>query len=201
MGFINHVPNLLSLSRVPFTFIIAGLLFSNYSYKHSISFVLFVIASLTDYFDGAIARKYNVVTVFGQLFDALSDKVLTVGIQAVLISLGYYPSYFIFGFLCVITREFFISGLRMAAAKSGKVLAAEKSGKIKTAVQMVGICISFAGDSVIEIFSGNWIVTFSVFFKDIGKLLYIISSLLAIQSGYSYFSKYGSFLMESAKNE
>ena len=74
-----NLPNLLTLSRVPFLFLIAVLMFWEFRFSNSIAFVVFVIAGLTDWLDGKIARDMGIISVFGQLMDALTDKVLTVG--------------------------------------------------------------------------------------------------------------------------
>ena len=86
-GIIRFVPNALSISRVPLLFATTGMLFTDYRYKSCIALVLFVVASITDWADGWAARRYNVVTTFGMLFDALADKILTVGIFAVFLAL------------------------------------------------------------------------------------------------------------------
>ena len=101
-----------------------------------ISLGLFVIASVTDYIDGQIARKCNQVSDFGKFLDPLADKLLVTACMMIFVGWGRMPSWVVF---IVIAREFAISGLRMVAASNGTVIAAGWSGKIKTSCTMVGL--------------------------------------------------------------
>ena len=75
-----NLPNMLTLSRVPFLFVIAALTYWRFPFSYSLAFVVFVMAGLTDWLDGKIARDLGMISVFGQLMDALTDKILTVGL-------------------------------------------------------------------------------------------------------------------------
>ena len=108
-------------------------------------------SSITDYLDGKSARYFNIVSKFGIVFDSISDKIFTIGTFVVLLSLNYYPNWFIFPLLLILTREFLIAGLRMSAAKEQVLLAAEKCEKVKTAVQMVGACVTIFAHCLIEV--------------------------------------------------
>ena len=103
--------------------------------------LIFIVASLTDYVDGHIARKYNQVSDFGKFLDPLADKLLTIAAMAMFCQWGKFPAW---ALMIVLTREFAVSGLRMVAGPKGKVIAAGKSGKFKTASTMVGLCIWMA---------------------------------------------------------
>ena len=105
------------------------------------SLAIFIIASLTDFIDGYIARKYNQVSDFGKFLDPLADKLLTIAAMAVYCEWGIFPAW---ALMIVLTREFAVSGLRMVAGPKGKVIAAGKSGKFKTASTMVGLCAMMA---------------------------------------------------------
>lgn len=105
------------------------------------SLAIFVIASLTDFIDGYIARKYNQVSDFGKFLDPLADKLLTIAAMAMYCEWGIFPAW---ALMIVLTREFAVSGLRMVAGPKGKVIAAGKSGKFKTASTMVGLCTMMA---------------------------------------------------------
>ena len=105
------------------------------------SLALFVIASLTDFIDAYIARKYNQVSDFGKFLDPLADKLLTIAAMAMYCEWGIFPAW---ALMIVLTREFAVSGLRMVAGPKGKVIAAGKSGKFKTASTMVGLCAMMA---------------------------------------------------------
>ena len=98
---------------------------------------LFIIASVTDFLDGYIARKYNQVSDFGKFLDPLADKLLTLAAMCMFCEWGTFPAW---ALMLVLTREFAVSGLRMVAGPKGKVIAAGWSGKVKTASTMVGLC-------------------------------------------------------------
>ena len=105
------------------------------------SLALFMIASLTDYVDGQIARKCNQVSDFGKFLDPLADKLLTIAAMSMYCEWGVFPAW---ALMIVLTREFAVSGLRMVAGPKGKVIAAGKSGKFKTASTMMGLCAMMA---------------------------------------------------------
>ena len=106
-----------------------------------ISLAIFIVASLTDFIDGYIARHYNQTTDFGKFLDPLADKLLTIAAMAMFCEWGTFPAW---ALMVVLTREFAVSGLRMVASQKGTVIAAGWSGKVKTASTMVGLCIMMA---------------------------------------------------------
>lgn len=101
-----------------------------------ISTVIFSVASLTDFLDGYLARKYQMITDFGKFMDPLADKILVAAALVLLVQRGLTPAWMI---VLIISREYAISILRAIAASSGKVLAASKGGKAKTVLQMSAI--------------------------------------------------------------
>ena len=103
-----------------------------------ISLAVFVVASLTDYVDGYIARKYNQVSDFGKFLDPLADKLLVIAAMTMFCQWGAFPAW---ALMIVLTREFAVTGLRLVAVGKGKVIAAGWSGKIKTASTMIGLCV------------------------------------------------------------
>ena len=103
-----------------------------------LSLGVFVIASLTDYLDGHIARKYNQVSDFGKFLDPLADKLLTIAAMTMFCEWGAFPAW---ALMIVLTREFAVTGLRLVAVGKGKVIAAGWSGKVKTASTMIGLCV------------------------------------------------------------
>ena len=105
------------------------------------SLAIFIVASITDYVDGYIARHYNQTTDFGKFLDPLADKLLTIAAMAMYCEWGIFPAW---ALMIVLTREFAVSGLRMVAGPKGRVIAAGKSGKFKTASTMVGLCLMMA---------------------------------------------------------
>ena len=106
-----------------------------------VSFAIFVVASLTDFIDGHIARKYNQVSDFGKFLDPLADKLLTIACMCMLCEWSMMPAW---ALMIVLTREFGVTGLRLVAVQNGTVIAAGWSGKVKTASTMVGLCFVMA---------------------------------------------------------
>ena len=102
---------------------------------------IFILASITDYVDGHIARKYHQVSDFGKFLDPLADKLLTLAAMTMFCQWGTFPAW---ALMIVLTREFAVSGRRMVAGPKGKVIAAGKSGKFKTASSMIGLCVLMA---------------------------------------------------------
>ena len=113
---------------------------------------VFIIASLTDFIDGHIARKYNQVSDFGKFLDPLADKLLVISAMAMFCEWGVMPAW---ALMIVLTREFAVTGLRLVAAPKGTVIAAGKSGKFKTASTMVGLCVMMAFPGIAWL---SWIV-------------------------------------------
>ena len=106
-----------------------------------VSLAIFIIASLTDYIDGHIARKYNQVSDFGKFLDPLADKLLVIAAMAMFCEWGIFPAW---ALMIVLTREFAVTDLRLVAVGKGTVIAAGKSGKFKTASTMIGLCVMMA---------------------------------------------------------
>ena len=106
---------------------------------------VFIIASLTDYVDGQIARRCNQVSDFGKFLDPLADKLLTIAAMVMFCEWGQMPAW---ALMIVLTREFAVTGLRLVAVGKGKVIAAGWSGKIKTASTMIGLCVLMAFPTV-----------------------------------------------------
>ena len=106
-----------------------------------LSLAIFIVASLTDYVDGYIARHYNQVADFGKFLDPLADKLLVIAAMSMFCEWGVFPAW---ALMIVLTREFAVSGLRMVAGPKGKVIAAGWSGKVKTFSTMVGLCVMMA---------------------------------------------------------
>ena len=106
--------------------------------ENIVALVIFIVASVTDFVDGYVARKYNQVSDFGKFLDPLADKLLVFSAMLIFLEWGRMPSWAI---MIVLTREFAVTGLRLVAVGGGQVIAAGWSGKIKTAATMVGLGI------------------------------------------------------------
>lgn len=156
-------------------------IFANVSVLYFIEMIIFVIASCTDFLDGNIARKRNLVTTFGKFADPLADKMLTFTAMAMFLADGHLN---IIIFVVILIRELMVSGIRMVAADKQVVIAAGKSGKYKTAVTMVALIIMF--------FSGahqGVAIT--------AEVLMWIACILTIYSGIEYFIKAKDIIVES----
>ena len=116
----------------------------------SLSQVIFMVASLTAFYHGHIARKYNQVSDFGKFLDPLADKLLTIACMCMMCEWGMMPAW---ALMIVLTREFAVTGLRLVAVQNGTVIAAGWSGKVKTASTMIGLCFVMAFPAV------AWLVT------------------------------------------
>ena len=133
-----------------------------------LALAVFVIASLTDYVDGQIARRCNQVSDFGKFLDPLADKLLTIAAMTIFSQWGMMPAW---ALMIVLTREFAVTGLRLIAVGKGKVIAAGWSGKVKTASTMIGLCVLMAFPTV------NWLTV----------VVNIVIIVTTVYSGIEYF--------------
>eukprot|EP00768_Dysnectes_brevis_P002493 gnl/Dysnectes_brevis/1873_a2152_1880.p1 GENE.gnl/Dysnectes_brevis/1873_a2152_1880~~gnl/Dysnectes_brevis/1873_a2152_1880.p1 ORF type:complete len:211 (+),score=38.63 gnl/Dysnectes_brevis/1873_a2152_1880:232-864(+) len=192
----KDIPNLLSLSRIPLLFTTSLCYFIQFKNHKTCGFILFLLASFTDYLDGASARSLKAVSTFGVMFDSLADKVLNIGIFITFIAFGYYPAWFVFPILVILSREFVITGLRMIASSEKKDVSAKMAGKIKTAVQMISVCMTCLSHSIEEL-SPTSLSAIDITDR-IGKGLFLLGSLLTLTSGYSYIRAYGHLMLASS---
>ena len=135
--------------------------------------VLFVVASITDFFDGKIARKYNYVTNFGKLMDPIADKMLVNSLLIILAGEGYIATVIP---VIVISRDIVVDGVRMLLTEQGEVLPAGKLGKFKTAFLMMGITLKLVGN-----------LPFSLWNLPIADFLIITATVLSVISGIEYY--------------
>jgi len=201
-----NLPNLISLSRVPLLFVVAVLVFLprlEVPGTASLAFVIFVLTALTDWLDGYVARKFNRISDFGKLMDALTDKILMVGVFVVLLAARLLPDWCVFFLLLIIQREFLITGMRLIAATKGQVLAAEKGGKIKTVLQIASVCVVLFAHAVKEDFTGgegDWLAeTGHPFLYWTGVALFLAATWQTAVSGWSYFRKNRQLFFDSAR--
>ncbi|NGP44067.1 CDP-diacylglycerol--glycerol-3-phosphate 3-phosphatidyltransferase [Bacillaceae bacterium SIJ1] len=130
------IPLFLIFMLVPFSFGAVNIGGTIFPVSHMIGAFIFIIAALTDWIDGHLARKYQLVTNFGKFLDPLADKLLVSAALLVLVEFGAVPSWMA---VVIISREFAVTGLRLIAAGDGTVLAASQLGKLKTWTQMLAI--------------------------------------------------------------
>ncbi|MDB2681923.1 MAG: CDP-diacylglycerol--glycerol-3-phosphate 3-phosphatidyltransferase [Opitutae bacterium] len=192
-----NLPNLLTLSRIPIIFGVVALLYFPMTGASTMAFVLFVIGAITDWADGYVARKQGLVSNFGKLMDALTDKVFMVGLFITMVVLGELPGLWsLFLLLLILSREFLITGLRLVAASSGIILAAEKSGKHKTVSQIVSAILLLLAIAIRKDFPTLFPEIFGYSFDAIlhwaGVLFFVLAAVLTVTSGTVYMIKYWS---------
>jgi CDP-diacylglycerol---glycerol-3-phosphate 3-phosphatidyltransferase len=151
--------------------------------EHLIGGLIFIIASITDWLDGYIARKNNLVTNMGKFLDPLADKLLVSAALIILVELGIAPSWIV---IIIISREFAVTGLRLILAGGGEVVAANQLGKIKTTAQILAI---------------SSLLLNNIFFESIGVpfgvIMLYIALVFTVWSGVDYFFKNRRVLIES----
>jgi CDP-diacylglycerol--glycerol-3-phosphate 3-phosphatidyltransferase len=188
----RNVPNILSISRLLATVLVFIFILVNQPWAYIIGTVLFVLASVTDYLDGYLARKYKVVSSLGVFLDLTADKVFVAAILIAFVQTGFVPAWIA---CIVVTREFVVSGLRQIAAAKGKVIPAGVWGKQKTFITLVALGLLLIakslGASGLSLFP--WMLAFTsqtVTFPNILLLLSDIGLILAtiwtIFSGIEY---------------
>ncbi len=131
-----NLPNKITLFRVVLVPVFVVLMIWGEGvvpYNNIVSCVVFCIACISDFFDGYLARKWNLVSNFGKFMDPLADKLLVGAALIIFVELGYMPAWSV---VIIISREFIVSGVRLIAADNGKVIAANMLGKLKTNAQM-----------------------------------------------------------------
>lgn len=133
-----NTANKLTMLRVIMIPVFLLALYIDFAFNNIVALVIFILASVTDFIDGYIARNYDQITDFGKFMDPLADKLLVISAMLWFVRVGQMEAWVV---LVVLAREFAVSGLRMVAAPKGLVIAAAWSGKIKTAATMVCICI------------------------------------------------------------
>lgn len=188
-----NLPNKLTVVRMILSVVIIGLLLFPFDaigvsipkifvnellvidVKYIISGVLFVLASITDFLDGYIARKYNLITDLGKMLDAIADKMLVNSVLIILASTGFIHPIIA---VIVVFRDTVVNTIKMIAGSKGKVVAAIKSGKIKTACLMVGITLTLFYNLPFELWN-----------LKVSDFLLVIAAVLSIVSAISYYKQ------------
>lgn len=187
-----NLPNKITITRIllvpimmiiPYinieTTILYGLPISNI-----IILITFLVASLTDFLDGYIARKKNIVTNFGKFLDPIADKILVIAAMAMLVEMAKLPAWIP---IIVITREFIVSGYRLVAVeKGGKVIAASIWGKLKTVTQMFAIILAFIDINGFGAFLTMELTGTALGINILATGLMFISVIATIFSGWDY---------------
>ena len=201
-----NLPNKITLSRIFLIPVFVVVFFLTViPYNYFIACIIFIVASCTDFIDGHIARKYNLVTNLGKFLDPIADKVL---VSSALICMLVKPEVLLVMWagewvmiaagVCVaviLARELIVSGFRMVAASTGLVLAADKIGKVKTTFQDIAIAMLLAGANFFSIAAASKV------FNVIGLVCLAIATVLTIWSGTSYIVKNKKVFGSSAENK
>ncbi|AOV09226.1 CDP-diacylglycerol--glycerol-3-phosphate 3-phosphatidyltransferase [Sporosarcina ureilytica] len=190
-----NLPNKITLSRiilipifmlfmlVDFKFGTLTILGTKIEIAHFIGGLIFIVASLTDWIDGYIARKNNLVTDMGKFLDPLADKLLVAAALIILVEIGSAPSWIV---IVIISREFAVTGLRLILAGGGEVVAANQLGKIKTAAQIIAIASLLLNN-----------IFFSSIGVPFGMIMLYIALIFTVWSGFDYFYKNRRVLLDS----
>ena len=190
-----NLPNKLTLLRLILIPFFIAVFYIQFTGHYTASLIIFAAAAATDFFDGYIARKCNLVTDLGKFMDPIADKVLVLAAFTVMLADPYKTNVFLHlgdwglilggaGVSIIIAREMAVSSLRMMAAKKGKVLAAEKIGKVKTFFTDIAIIVLiFSGDLLV------WAEKAGNALNIIGIAAFVVSVILTIISGISYLTK------------
>ena len=187
-----NLPNIITLSRIPLMFIIVAFMYAEWVAAASAAFWLFIITAVGDWLDGYLARKQKLVSTFGKFMDALTDKILVLGIMVAFVE-KYQSGFFVMLVLLTLCREFLVSGMRMVAATKGVVVAAERGGKAKTLIQMIAIGVLLAVPMFERDLAGLFPFSLTLFvdvLQKAGLTLFTVSTLMAVSSGTNYVVKY-----------
>lgn len=144
--------------------------------KYLICGLIFVVASVTDFLDGYLARKYNLVTDLGKVMDAIADKILVNGVLIILAVEGYISAVVPVVIVC---RDIAVDSIKMVAGQKNGAVAASKTGKAKTACMMVGISLAFFYDLPFSLFGWN----------HVSSVLILVATVLSVVSGIQYYEK------------
>ncbi|MBM3244516.1 MAG: CDP-diacylglycerol--glycerol-3-phosphate 3-phosphatidyltransferase [Candidatus Omnitrophica bacterium] len=180
-----NIANKLTMLRIVLTFVFMFFLFVHGLWAKVIALAIFIFAALSDFLDGRIAQKRNLVTDFGKLMDPIADKVLVLAAFAVFVQMQLIEAWM---FVLIIFREILITSLRLFALNKGKVLSAAKAGKHKTVSQMTVIflilCFIVLKETMLTFFT--WSPGWQQFFDLSIYILMLITVALTLYSGLSY---------------
>jgi CDP-diacylglycerol---glycerol-3-phosphate 3-phosphatidyltransferase len=176
--------NRLTLSRLAMTILFVAALNSTWIYARTAALVLFLLAGITDFVDGEVARRYGIVTNFGKLMDPLVDKIMMAAAFISLVPLKAMPAW---AATTVVARDFLITGVRLMASSKGQVLPAERLGKQKTSWQIITVIFFLVLLSVAELKSGTEEAVWWLRARDeAGPVLVWITVALTIYSGVGF---------------
>ena len=177
-----NLPNILTFLRILLVPILVVVLLTKFEGKELVGLGLFLLAALTDFLDGFIARRWGLVTRLGKLLDPAADKILTSAAFISLVELGLAPAWMV---VTIVAREFAISTLRSVAATQGMVIAASWSAKLKTLSQVLAISLLIIYHQL-----GSW--------QHLSRIALIAALVLSIYSGIEYAVRYTTAVLRGA---
>ncbi len=180
-----NLANRLTMSRILLTFVFMFFLFCQGFWAKAASFIVFILAALSDLFDGMIAQRLNMVTDFGRLMDPIADKILVLAAFAAFVQMQLIDAWM---FVIIVSREILITSLRLFALNKGKVLSAARAGKHKTVSQMVVIfaILGFILLKEIVLEYSTWNPAWEKIFRQGIFWLMVVTLALTLYSGLSY---------------
>jgi len=178
------IPNILTFGRIVIVPIFVFSFFLPGFYGDLIPFILFIIASFTDFLDGLLARLFKEESKLGELLDPIADKILVCSALILLVADGTIKNFEVIAAVIILTREILISGLREFLAKGQIKMPVSSLAKVKTFIQMFSISILLTGET------GNQLINFQDYnAQTIGIILLWLSAFLTIYTGYDYLRK------------
>lgn len=180
-----NIANKLTLLRIILTFVFMFFLFCHGLWAKVLSLAIFIFAALSDFFDGRIAHKKNMVTDFGKLMDPIADKILVLAAFTAFVQMQLIGAWM---FVIIVSREILITSLRLFALNKGKVLSASKAGKHKTISQMVAIfyILGFIVLKEVMLAFFTWNPAWENFFRNSIYILMLLTVGLTLYSGFHY---------------
>lgn len=192
---VMNLPNQLTIARVVMIPLFILFFYLQFKGHYFVALAVFAIASFTDFLDGFLARKYNLITNLGKFLDPVADKILVAAAMIVLLTV---PQFFTIGLgswaliaagCCVAVimgRELLVSGFRMVAADAGIVIAADKIGKYKTVTQLISLLVLLAAGGLSEFLQDHLAVKIVDY---VGLGFFALATLLTVISGINYVVK------------
>ena len=192
-----NLPNVLTLSRLGLAGVMMGLLTVPIPYAKSAALLVFAVAGITDYLDGYLARKQNLISAFGRLMDPLTDKIMVCAAFVSFVEItvmhngrtvALVPAWIV---VVIVAREFLVTGLRLLAANRGNIISAGKWGKHKTVWQIVAIVVLLLGvavrDDLLRGAGTKLLTDYNFCFYYIARGVSLAVALITVSSGVMYF--------------
>lgn len=173
-----NLPNILTVARILLIVLLIPCFYLQTELTHLLAFIIFVVACLTDYLDGYLARTLKQTTKFGQLFDPIADKMLIATTLLLMAGFHFFSEFALIPAIVILCREIFVSGLREFVGTKKVTLAVTKLAKYKTAFQMISICLLLMADVFPNANLTLW-----------GEITLWIASFLTLITGYQYFKQ------------